>query len=305
MKNQKIFDAMVEKGINDIVGGGDPVAIGNKNVETLAHFTDLKEGLRVLDFGCGCGRVALPLLDIIGESGHLVGVDIIPELVDFCRAEISSEYKNTEFYQLIADNSHYTDWTSTQDKSKSVINDLSQVKGEGFDLIFAFSVFTHLDLADTKKYLEALSQLLKPNGSLVISVLLINESSRAWMRDGNPNVPFNKSVLLKNKKIYFGNRADKLAAVGFSEANLIGYAQHSGLDVVQICYGNWPGRSNSLNGQDVIGFKPMAKLPKGFDAKKYIQMHPDLTWDAETEEGRQSARQHFLRHGFFEGRAWR
>lgn len=303
MKNQAIFEKMIASGFNDIVGGSDPVEIAQFNVDIIERISTIEQGMKVLDFGCGCGRVSLPILEKIGPQGTIVGVDIIPKMIEFCREEITSIYPNSNFYQLVAENSHYTQWTETQAKDSSQISDLTDIAESEFDLIFAFSVFTHLDLEDTKKYLKQFSKLLRPGGSIVISAMFINESSMRGLHNNTSNVPFGKSIK-RRRDIYFGNPQDKLAAVGFREASFIKLAVDAGLEVSQIYYGAWPGRPHRICGQDVIALTNHAKLPDGFDAKTYIELHADLTWDSNTPEGLRDAERHYLLHGYYEGRAW-
>ncbi len=47
--------------------------------------TDLAPGQRVLDIGCGTGASCLAAADRVGESGHVLGVDISPTLLDLAR----------------------------------------------------------------------------------------------------------------------------------------------------------------------------------------------------------------------------
>lgn len=42
----------------------------------------LKEGLSILDLGCGTGKQTLPLAQIVGDSGHVLAVDISQEVLD-------------------------------------------------------------------------------------------------------------------------------------------------------------------------------------------------------------------------------
>ena len=71
MQNE-VVEKMVSQGLNEIVGGGDPYAIGEQNLLVLKHLARLTPSSNVLDFGCGCGRLAVPLLDFLspGSSNH-------------------------------------------------------------------------------------------------------------------------------------------------------------------------------------------------------------------------------------------
>jgi demethylmenaquinone methyltransferase/2-methoxy-6-polyprenyl-1,4-benzoquinol methylase len=45
----------------------------------------LPAGSHGLDAGCGIGLQTLLLLDAIGPNGHVTGLDILPELLDYGR----------------------------------------------------------------------------------------------------------------------------------------------------------------------------------------------------------------------------
>lgn len=98
----------------------------------------------ILDFGCGCGRVARHWAGL--RAGTLHGVDYNPDLVAWCSA-------NLKFGQF------------------SVNASLPPLRFDDatFDLIYAFSVFTHMDGAMQDAWMADLSRVLKPGGFLLFS----------------------------------------------------------------------------------------------------------------------------------------
>jgi SAM-dependent methyltransferase len=96
----------------------------------------------VLDFGCGCGRV----LRHWNRAGRLRlrGSDYNPHLVEWCRRN----YKYGEFH-------------------------LNQLAGRlpqpdaSFDLVYAWSVFTHLTEEEAEHWVDELGRVLRPTGVLV------------------------------------------------------------------------------------------------------------------------------------------
>ena len=105
----------------------------------------------VLDFGCGCGRVARHWTPIEGPEVH--GCDYNPELVSWCARNLPA---------LWATRNQLTPPTP-------------YVSGS-FDLIYALSVFSHLDEKLQQAWLAEYRRLLRPGGLLVLS--LIGESLR-------------------------------------------------------------------------------------------------------------------------------
>ena len=53
--------------------------------EYLLRAAGLREGMRVLDVGCGTGGVSLAAARIVGPQGHVVGVDMNPEVLETAR----------------------------------------------------------------------------------------------------------------------------------------------------------------------------------------------------------------------------
>lgn len=100
----------------------------------------------ILDFGCGCGRVARNWARLEGPEVH--GCDYNPELVGWCQNNLP--------FLLAARN--------------ELVPPAPYVAGS-FDLIYALSVFSHLDEGLQAAWIAEFHRLLRPGGLLVISVL--------------------------------------------------------------------------------------------------------------------------------------
>ena len=110
------------------------LAAGGRGLDTFGH---------VLDFGCGCGRMARWLLD---EPGlQYTGIDIDQALIDWCKNNLSGAYVLGPGLPP----------TPLGDKT--------------FDLIVSHSVFSHLDEEYQDRWLSELHRLIQPGGMLVIS----------------------------------------------------------------------------------------------------------------------------------------
>lgn len=100
---------------------------------------------RVLDFGCGCGRL-LRFLPMAGRPLDAVGADVNRDFVDWCDREISgaSAIRSGELPPL-------------------------DLEPGSFDLIYALSVFSHLDAEHAVGWMSEFDRLLAPGGTAVIT----------------------------------------------------------------------------------------------------------------------------------------
>jgi SAM-dependent methyltransferase len=98
----------------------------------------------MLDFGCGCGRVLRHWHDLSGP--RVVGSDYNPEMVRWCR-------DNLPFAEAEVNGARPP---------------LARADAE-FDVIYAFSVFTHLDEPAQHSWMAELRRVLKPGGLLLFT----------------------------------------------------------------------------------------------------------------------------------------
>jgi len=125
--------------------------VGRRTAENLEAAL-ATEGFRftpgkvVLDFGCGCGRTLRWLIDRFAEV-RWHGVDVDSEAIEWCRAHLPS-----------------ADFASGAPLPPLRFPDAM------FDLVFAVSVFTHLNENFQRAWIAELERILKPGGILLISV---------------------------------------------------------------------------------------------------------------------------------------
>jgi len=161
-----------EKGLPPLrlrdVGAGDFKRIGEELVALLIRH-GLQPEHRLLDIGCGVGRVALPLTRYL-TGGTYDGFDIVRRWIRWCRRNITSAHPNFRFTHANVYNSHYNRRGVPASQYRFPYDDAS------FDFVFATSVFTHLDPAAARNYLHEAQRVLRPGGTLLATFFLVDEA---------------------------------------------------------------------------------------------------------------------------------
>jgi ubiquinone/menaquinone biosynthesis C-methylase UbiE len=143
------------------------------NPEQYFAYLDLHPGHQVLELGCGTGDFVEPLARLVGESGHVVGMDKSQVMI----TEARKRHPSIEF--------HVGDAHELQFANNS------------FDRCFATTVFQHL--GDPTRALLELVRVTKPGGKIAITeqdweTLIVDADNKAVTRrildsfcDGIPN----------------------------------------------------------------------------------------------------------------------
>lgn len=228
-------------------GGGDFEAIGR---EFLGHFVNLAQlhrDERVLDLGCGMGRMARPLTRYLSPAGQYWGLDVGKSAIEWCRAHLTTSHPNFHFQHLDVRSRVYNpEGRLRPDALRLPFED------EVFDFVFLTSVFTHLLPADALRYLAEVDRVLKPDGRCLATFFLVNEATRAALdREGNP-IRFPVSL----EGCWTSNREFPEAAIAVPEDSVRSWIQPTGLRVVEpVRYGAWSSVvAEPLSFQDVVLF---------------------------------------------------
>jgi len=106
---------------------------------------------KVLDFGCGDGKITAELARLVSRGGTVLGVDMSKEMIAFSKKKFPQfAYPNLQFLQTGS-----LTFDDAEDESS-------------FDLVTSFCVF-HL-VANPKPLLVNIKKQLKKNGTLLITI---------------------------------------------------------------------------------------------------------------------------------------
>ncbi len=249
-----LFQVMRDSGMNAWVGGVDPESAGEASASVLLARVAVDESMHVMDFGAGIGRVALALLRQKPGLTHLTGVDIVPTMIDFCRTTIGANFPNTSF-ELLGDANHHYDRYKNQPAARPLSRaQMTAQLGASQDLIYAFSVFTHIDKGDFASLLEFVGGLLKPGGQVLFTAFVLTPHSRAMIakRKTAARFPRFRTVYEDRGEVFIGNRFDRLSFIAYDLDRLKRMIAAAGLEIASIDYGAWSGEVVTHAYQDVI-----------------------------------------------------
>jgi protein-L-isoaspartate(D-aspartate) O-methyltransferase len=61
-------------------------------VRAMLELLDVRPGQCILDVGCGSGWTTALLARLVGATGEVIGVELVPELVEFGRANLATQH---------------------------------------------------------------------------------------------------------------------------------------------------------------------------------------------------------------------
>ena len=226
----------------NFVGGKQFDELGRGHFENVRVIADAKPDDRVLDVGCGVGRVALHFAEFLDSHGHYDGFDTVQVGVDWCNTRIGRPHSNFRFVHADIYNQQYN--------PEGLLDAASfrfPYENDRFTLVFATSLLTHLLPQSASQYLRETSRVLKPGGRSVVTFFIINDESRCHMMSS-------ELCFQPTERGYWTTQPDfPEAAIAFEEETILTMYEEAGLEIqTPIRYGSWSGREGLVGGQDYI-----------------------------------------------------
>ncbi|HET9162485.1 MAG TPA: class I SAM-dependent methyltransferase [Solirubrobacterales bacterium] len=141
----------------------DFLASAEQEIDRLEDGAGLRADSRLLDIGCGVGRLAIGLKRRYGTLSNYTGIDVDRARIRWCQKHIDAD----AFVHLDLANARYN-------PSGAAINEHFRfdLPGQSVDVIYLFSVFSHMETDDVRAYLREFRRLLSPEGRGFLTAFL-------------------------------------------------------------------------------------------------------------------------------------
>jgi SAM-dependent methyltransferase len=233
----------------DFVGHSDFVETGD---EFLGHFVELgglQPAHKVLDVGCGIGRMARPLTGYLNHEGSYDGFDVNRDGIGWCRRRYA-RFKHFRFQVADLYNRRY----NPHGTSKAIDYRFPYADG-AFDFVILASVLTHLLEDEAEHYLAEVARVLKPGGRALATFFLLEEDSRRLIAEGRSGLEF----LSPDEHVSVLSDDMPEEAVAYDEGWVYDRTGAHGLRILEPVHpGTWCGRESGRSFQDIVILERLA-----------------------------------------------
>lgn len=223
-------------------GDGDFEETGNEFLEYFTKLGNLQPQHRVLEVGCGIGRMARPLAGYLA-GGSYEGFDIVPRGIRWCKRHFGRRHPNFNFQLADVVNREYNPRGHCRAAEYRF-----PFKDQEFDFVFLTSVFTHMLKEDMEHYLKEIARTLRRDGKCLITYFLLNDSSRALIRAGLSSLRFS----YPQDGCWSIDERLPENAVAYDENHIRERYDECGLKLETPQYGAWCGRKEYVSYQDIL-----------------------------------------------------
>jgi ubiquinone/menaquinone biosynthesis C-methylase UbiE len=219
--------------------------VGEEFFKYFVELGELKPHERVLEVGCGVGRMAVPLTRYLNEKGSYEGFDIWAEGINWATKNLTSNFPSFHFKFVDVQNKSFNP------KGKLRTTEFKfPYQNESFDFVFLTSVFTHMLPKDLENYLSEIARVIKISGKCLITFFLLNEESTKLIEDKQSTVDFKYKIADGSRTIDYKEPEN---AIAYDEQFVrVLYKKYGMIIAEPIRYGCWSGRKKCLSYQDVI-----------------------------------------------------
>jgi len=221
------------------------ISMGDEIVQhSLIRGAKLLPWYRFLDVGCGCGKLARPLITFLNSEGGYDGIDITSKVIDWCKKSYRN-HPNFRFYFADLRSERYN-----PQGAFSASNYEFPFPNNAFDVVFVGSVFTHMVSEDIDNYIAEIARVMKPNGVCLATCFVLDAVSRENVAAGLTSPKF--AYEFESQTCRVDNPDVPEAAIAYDERFLrYLYGKH-GLIVERIVHGEWGRKGLVPHWQDEV-----------------------------------------------------
>lgn len=160
-----------------LVGPTDVSAFDNPDGGLVHPHLDPAVYESVLDFGCGCGRVARQLMQQQVPVGRYIGLDLHRGMIDWCKRNLEPLSEN---FRFVHHDVFSMGFNPGEDKPATLP---FPVEDDSVTLVHASSVFTHLLEPHAVHYLQECARVIRPGGVLNATWFFFDKVGFPMMQD--------------------------------------------------------------------------------------------------------------------------
>lgn len=226
--------------------------ISDAHIGHLQHYADLENARDIVEIGCGVGRDAIALIPILPPEGRYLGIDIMAPSIAWAQSNITPRDPRFEFVHFdVCDAQHNPGGTTDMAPHRIPRN------ADSTDLIFLFSVFTHMFPADIAQYLDDFHRVLRRNGRVFTSMFFVDDALRArLLKTGSAAgrvLTFQHEI---EPGFFHNDPAVVPGATAYTRERFTRDVSRAGFEIETLHNGNWSGkRKATVNGQDIVVLK--------------------------------------------------
>jgi ubiquinone/menaquinone biosynthesis C-methylase UbiE len=220
--------------------------IGDRMFQLFVKDYKLEPDYKILDVGCGIGRLARPFVKFLNSHGAYYGFDVVETGIKWCK-KAYSEIPKFHFEYVSLHNDLYNVSTSERPSAYSF-----SYANDSFDFAMVISVFTHMQEEDVQSYLNEIRRVLKPDRYCFCTFFIITAEVEHLLSE-NVNVLFKYN----HGNFFLHDENVRDANIAYRDSALQNMVKAAGLEIVHFFPGWWPGykKSGHIDYQDVVVLK--------------------------------------------------